>query len=238
MKTILKGSNQYKVRYAMPVRSRRVRAYHKRHNTNATKNMVHWFTLYGVFLAIVFLSAAGVKHMNQTNAHAQVKIVSPLGNKLSIKKVEVVKKVEAASTAYSKDAIDKTSSEDSCDSRIKLREKIKQYIYSIFSSNARLAYSISLAESGEGCGGEVVYKIKALHHSGDEHSVGIFQVNLYNKNVWVHAGQVPGDTLEQKQAWLEDPYNNAVFSAYLSNKGDDFGAWSTYTSGAYQGFMN
>ena len=57
-----------------------------------------------------------------------------------------------------------------------------------------------------------------------EYSVGLWQINLL-----AHP--------QYTQAQMLDPIQNANAAVAISNNGQDFGAWTTYTDGAYRQFL-
>jgi hypothetical protein len=229
MKRTLPGTNQYVTRYAVAKTdkaiARRRRNRTRWTNQSGNKNMMTWLTIYGIIVSSIFFTKLGFEQLHK-QAHAQT-IISPIATGKTVVKSE--KKVIFTPTPTA------TEDPDSCESRIKEQKNIKSYIYSIFGNEADNAYAISLAESGVGCGGSVIYKTKALHHSQWEHSVGIFQINLMSAAAKVHYDRVPGDTLEQKEKWLDDPKNNTLF-AYWIYSTSGWNPWSTFTNGAYLAF--
>lgn len=231
MKKTLPGSNQYVVRYQL---SRKERVAKKRSIfVPATKRNTYGITLltfYGVVVCCIIL--VRMLFLVQSSQKANAQFLNPSVPEKQAMKTKI--------TVVSQKPTPAPDDPNSCENRIKLREKIKQYIYTIFQNDAATAYAVSLAESGTGgvCPGEVVYKTNALHHSDYEHSVGIFQINLFNKWTNIHASQVPGETMNDKEKWLDDPYNNAVFAAYLVSNDGGWNAWSTYTEGQYLSFLN
>lgn len=108
------------------------------------------------------------------------------------------------------------------------REEIEKYIKLIFGSEARTAIAVSHFE----CGYTNKNYPKCHLKTQAEHSVGIFQINLYNSKQWIHAGRIPGNTMEEKVLWLENPFNNTLY-AYWVFKTSSWNPWSAYTSGRY-----
>lgn len=104
------------------------------------------------------------------------------------------------------------------------REEIEAYVRKIFAKdNPRMALEISHRE----CNPKNPAYPKCHNKSAIEHSVGLFQINLYNKNHWIHAERIPGVTMEEKIAWLEDPMNNTLYAFWIKSTSDWF-PWSTY----------
>lgn len=112
------------------------------------------------------------------------------------------------------------------------QEAIEAYIKKIFTKDAKVAIAVSHGECNPA---NKTYP--ACHaKSSIEHSVGIFQINLYNKDHWVHAGRIPGETMEEKIKWLEDPYNNTLY-AYWIYSTSGWNPWSAYTNGGYKKYL-
>lgn len=69
-----------------------------------------------------------------------------------------------------------------------------------------------------------------------EYSIGMFQINLaegYGKGKWIHAGKVPGRTIEEKAEWLKDPRNNTIMAKIIKDQNGSWKPWSAYTSKRY-----
>jgi hypothetical protein len=101
---------------------------------------------------------------------------------------------------------------------------VKEYIKVIFGNNWQTAYAIAQAESG--------LRSNAKHTSGFEYSIGIFQINLRSSYAKVHYDRVPGKTLEEKEEWLKDPYNNTLMAYWIQSK-SGWNPWSTYSDKTY-----
>lgn len=71
-----------------------------------------------------------------------------------------------------------------------------------------------------------------------ECSIGLFQINLardYCNGTWVHAGKVPGDTMEEKIEWLKVPENNIEIAKQI-HRTSGFYPWSVFLNGVYEIF--
>jgi hypothetical protein len=108
------------------------------------------------------------------------------------------------------------------------QKEIEQYVKTIFGSDARVAIAISHNE----CGPLRPEYPKCVLHSEVEYSVGLFQINLYNSKQWIHAGRIPGQTMEEKVEWLKNPFNNTLY-AYWVFQNSGWNPWSAYTNGNY-----
>ncbi len=116
-------------------------------------------------------------------------------------------------------------------------QPIKSYITTIFGRNAATAYAVAFAESGKwDKAGQPYFLTNAVHASSVEVSVGVFQINLKNIAAKVHYDRIPGQSLEEKIEWLQNPYQNVLF-AYWVYTTSGFHPWSVYSSGKYLAFM-
>ena len=111
----------------------------------------------------------------------------------------------------------------------KLVSDIEAYMRTIFGSDYRVARAISHNECSPG---NRAYP-ECVLHTNAEYSVGLFQINLYNASQWIHAGRIPGATMEDKIAWLKDPYNNTLYAHWVYTT-SGWNPWSAYTSGNYK----
>jgi len=99
------------------------------------------------------------------------------------------------------------------------------------------AYAIARAESG---GRSNAYN--GNEKTGDN-SYGLFQINMLGglrqerlSKAWKTAG---GDTFKLgSEQDLFDPLKNAQVAYHMSNGGQNWGAWTTYTSGKYKQFLD
>ena len=117
------------------------------------------------------------------------------------------------------------------------KESIRQYINTIFTRNAQIAFAIALAEGGFTYKGVRYFRPAAVHHSDVETSIGIFQVNIQSKDAKVHYDQIPGKDLEEKIEWLQDPYNSVIFAYWMYSTHNNFEAWSVFTDGTYLAYV-
>lgn len=108
------------------------------------------------------------------------------------------------------------------------QEEIDAYIRTIFGKDAKVAIAVNRVECNPG---NKKYP-KCVYHTDHEYSVGIFQINLFNKSHWIHAKKVPGKTMEEKIENLKDPYLNTLI-AYKIFTDSGFEPWAGYTSGRY-----
>lgn len=117
-------------------------------------------------------------------------------------------------------------------------EPIKQYINTIFGRNAATAYAVAFAESGkwDKDTGRPYFLSSAVNASSIETSVGVFQINLKSAVAKVHYDRIPGQSLEEKIQWLQNPYQNVLY-AYWIYSTSTFAPWSTYSDGKYLAFM-
>lgn len=92
-------------------------------------------------------------------------------------------------------------------------------------SRAHVAAAIAMAESG---GDE-----DAVVHDDDDDSYGLWQINMRG-NMGPERRRKYG--LPNNNALL-DPRRNAMVMADISNKGGNFNAWTTYTTGKYKKFL-
>jgi hypothetical protein len=106
---------------------------------------------------------------------------------------------------------------------------VKEYIKVIFGNNWQTAYAIAQAESG--------LKNDAKLSTNFEYSIGLFQINLRSAYAKVHYDRVPGKTLEEKETWLSDPYNNILMAYWIESKAGNWEAWSTFTNGSYKNYL-
>lgn len=109
------------------------------------------------------------------------------------------------------------------------QKEIEDYVRVIFGKDAKVAIAVSHHECGPtnrsypGC----------VNKSDVEHSIGLFQINLYNKKHWIHASKVPGKTMEERIASLKDPKINTLVAFKIFKDWGGFTAWSAYTNGNY-----
>lgn len=78
-----------------------------------------------------------------------------------------------------------------------------------------------------------------VNRSPVECSVGVFQINLakdYCNGKWVHAKNIPGNTIDEKIVWLQDPINNTK-TAIKIMKTSGFTPWSVYKNKTYLKYL-
>lgn len=110
------------------------------------------------------------------------------------------------------------------------QKEIESYIGVIFGKESKVAIAVSRHE----CGPTNKDYPRCVNHSDVEYSVGLFQINLYNKDHWVHASKVPGKTMDEKAEWLKDPMNNTLIANKIYKDWNNFNSWSAYTNGSYK----
>lgn len=133
-------------------------------------------------------------------------------------KVEIIKTVEASEIEMPTPSLPPSHQQ----------KEIEAYIKTIFGPDAHIAIAVSHNE----CNPLNSKYPACILHSEVEYSVGLFQINLYNSQQWIHAARIPGSTMEEKAEWLKDPYNNTLY-AYWVFKKSGWHPWSAYTSGNY-----
>lgn len=112
------------------------------------------------------------------------------------------------------------------------QEEIDAYIRTIFGKDAKVFTAITRVE----CNPKNKQYPACVYHTEHEYSVGVAQINLFNKSHAIHAAKVPGDTMEEKIESLKDPYIN-VLVAYKIFTDSGFAPWAGYTSGRYLDHM-
>lgn len=183
---------------------------YKRHGSNqyVKKTNIHYvgYYIYTIALAIVFF---GLLKSLQTPV-----ILSPVANASTLQKVEALEKAPSQPEV-------KSLAEGE-------QSQIERYIKTIFGSDAKVAIAISHNE----CNPLNKLYPKCNLHTHVENSVGLFQINIESAVAKVHWARIPGETLEQKKEWLENPYNNTLL-AYWIYQTSGWNPWSAYTSGNY-----
>lgn len=116
-------------------------------------------------------------------------------------------------------------------------------IIKAFPEKSLVAQAIAKAESGLNPNREGIHEAGKHEWSSNtykgECSIGLFQINLAEdacRGKKVHWDKVPGETLEEKIAWLKVPENNIKIARQIYEARGNFSAWSTYTNGSYQNF--
>lgn len=109
-----------------------------------------------------------------------------------------------------------------------IQQDVENYVKTIFGKDGKVAIAVSHVE----CNPSNKAYPKCVYHTDREYSVGIFQINLFNKDHMIHAAKVPGKTMEEKIEALKDPYINTLV-AYKIYSHSGFNPWVGYTSGRY-----
>jgi len=117
---------------------------------------------------------------------------------------------------------------ESSNEEVTISPTVKEYIKTIFGKDWKTAYAIARAESG--------LRHDAKHLSEVEDSIGIFQINIQSATSKVHWSRIPGETLEEKEEWLSNPYNNTLMAYWISSK-SGWNPWSVYTSQSYEQYL-
>lgn len=122
---------------------------------------------------------------------------------------------------------------------------VEAYIREVFGADAEIALAVGKAESR--LIPEKTLIARKGHYSWSsptykgECSIGLFMINLAEDGCQgkkVHYDKVPGDTLEAKIEWLKDPKNNIDFAKKIyEGRGNSFMAWSAYSHGGYEKFL-
>lgn len=112
------------------------------------------------------------------------------------------------------------------------KDEYEEKIYRIFGKDDyRIAYAIANAESH--------LHPDRVHSDEHEHSVGLFQINIAKNNgegPWVHWSKIPGNDLQEKTEWLQDPDNNILMAKFIYGS-SGWWPWSVFKSGAYKIFL-
>ena len=121
------------------------------------------------------------------------------------------------------------------------KQQIIALITEVFGDDAPRAIAVAKAESGLNPNREnrgTVGSIPRLPNYKGECSIGLFQINLASdgcQGAKVHWAKVPGETLDEKIAWLKVPKNNISLAKKIyDSAGKSFQPWGAYTSGAYK----
>lgn len=96
---------------------------------------------------------------------------------------------------------------------------IEEEIWRVFGT--RTAVAVARAESG--LNPTIVNRIGCC--------VGVFQIHRY-----AHANQIPGATMIEKTAWLQNPSNNIAFAKTMHDA-SGWQPWEAYTSKAYLKYL-
>lgn len=173
-------------------------------------------TLSLTLIIVVLMGYFYGSYQNELTAHAQTVIVLAEVKEYQHKQETELKEALAELETYKAKHPDPK------------REEIESYVRKIFGKDANVALAVSHHE----CGYTNKHYPRCHLKSGVEHSVGLFQINLYNSKQWIHAGRIPGVTMEEKVKWLENPFNNTLY-AYWVFKTSGFNPWTAYSKGAY-----
>lgn len=218
------GTNQYRKRYKTGQKVTKSRRSHLRGRIGAvvliaifSLILLHYMTL-GIVSGSRFIEHLVSKEFIALAAPAS-KIVSPLPQSTLVIK-QVSPPAEYTPTPTNQPVFMDTEPESQI--------SIEEYMKKIFGSDFRVARAVSHNE----CNPANAHYPACVLHTNAEYSVGLFQINLYNTTQWIHAGRIPGATMTQKVAWLENPYNNTLY-AYWVFKTSGWTPWSSYTSGNY-----
>lgn len=204
-----KGSNQFKQKKQTSVRGMI--------GASLVIGVTGIAALHYLFLGIATAVIAADHWKDETfrmSVYAPTKVVSPLAGKVYAEE----KLTPTPAPTSVPEVVENTGEQD----------KVEAYVKTIFGKDARVAIAVSHNE----CNPANAKYPQCVLHSGVEYSVGLFQINLYNKTQWIHAGRVPGGTMEEKIEWLKNPYNNALY-AYWVFKTSGWTPWTAYTSGNY-----
>ena len=109
---------------------------------------------------------------------------------------------------------------------------IEEEIRKVFGIFSNIALAVATAESH--------LKPNAILKTPRECSVGLFQINLarnYCRGKWIHAGKVPGKTMDEKIKWLQNPINNIKIAKQIFDASGNFNPWSTYANGDYLEYL-
>lgn len=119
------------------------------------------------------------------------------------------------------------------------KQQIIAQIVEVFGDDAPRAIAVAKAESGFKPGTENRGRAGTLSPTyKGECSIGIYQINLASdgcQGTKVHWSKVPGETMEEKIAWLKIPKNNIKIAKQIYDAaGKSFSPWGAYSSGSYK----
>ncbi len=173
-----------------------------------------------LLILLTFVSSLGYyvgAYRNEFTAHAQTTIVAEMAKENAEKYSDELKEATGELEAIKAKHPDPK------------KEEIEAYIRMIFKKDQpNVALSVTHME----CNPRNPAYPKCHNKSAIEHSVGIFQINLYNAKQWIHAARIPGNTMEEKIQWLENPFNNTLY-AYWVYSTSSWDPWTTFTAGTY-----
>ena len=106
-----------------------------------------------------------------------------------------------------------------------------ELIKEIFGDEWETAYAIAMAESH--------MNPDRVHKDDIEWSIGLFQINIRKGNgegAKVHWDKIPGDTGEEKEAWLKVPENNILTAKFIYGS-SGFYPWTVFKNGVYLDYL-
>ena len=107
----------------------------------------------------------------------------------------------------------------------------KDFIKETFGDEWEVAYAIAMAESH--------MNPDRVHKDDIEWSIGLFQINIRKGNgegAKVHWDKIPGDTGEEKEAWLKVPENNILTAKFIYGS-SGFYPWTVFKNGVYLDYL-
>ena len=120
--------------------------------------------------------------------------------------------------------------------------EVMKLIIEVFGEDAPRAIAVAKAESGLNPNREAIkdaghYSWSSPTYPG-ECSIGLYMINLKSdgcKGTNVHWNKVPGETLEEKIAWLKVPENNIKLAKKIYDAaGKSFNPWGAFTNGSFR----
>ena len=124
-----------------------------------------------------------------------------------------------------------TNEEGELDYKDEYVKNIKDFVYQTFGEKGNIAWAIAESE----CNHTRKEYPRCVNSTEVEHSIGIFQISIardFGKGAWVHWNKIPGDTLEEKEEWLKDPFNNTLMARFIYGT-SGFYPWSVFKNGVY-----
>jgi hypothetical protein len=115
-------------------------------------------------------------------------------------------------------------------------QEVKDYLRVIYGNRWKLAWAVAEAE----CNHTRKEWPMCSFSWAKELSIGILQINIAKdegRGAWVHWEKIPGNNLQEKQAWLMDWKHNILMAFVISKGGTDFGPWTGFTSNNYKKFL-
>ena len=104
-----------------------------------------------------------------------------------------------------------------------VESEITNYIKKIFPDVYKTAIAIAWAECG--------FNPNCKNYTARETSVGLYQINLK-----AHWDKVPGNTFEEKEAYLLNPFNNVLVARVIYLESNWY-PWSSFTNQSYLKFL-